>query len=116
MDILKRIDVCLAERGISKEKFYSESGVSSASYSQWNKGVHEPTAKKLKQIADYLNISMQYLLTGEEQKESPPQGGELSKETLLDVVKSTDDDAFLLEIMAAVTARMKERSERKIKK
>lgn len=79
VDILKRIDVCLAERGISKEKFYSESGVSSASYSQWNKGVHEPTTKKLKQIADYLNVSMQYLLTGEEQKEKPPaQGGEPS--------------------------------------
>ena len=70
-DVLKRVELRLTELEVSKEKFYAESGISSASYSQWNKGVHEPTPKKLKQMADYLNITMEYLLTGEGQKEKP---------------------------------------------
>lgn len=68
--ILTRIEIRMAELGMSKEEFYEKSGISSASFSQWNTGVHKPTKKKLGQAAAVLNVSLEYLLTGE-QKEKP---------------------------------------------
>ena len=68
--ILTRIEIRMAELGMSKEEFYEKSSISSASFSQWNTGVHKPTKKKLGQAAAVLNVSLEYLLTGE-QKEKP---------------------------------------------
>ncbi|MCD7804061.1 MAG: helix-turn-helix domain-containing protein [Oscillospiraceae bacterium] len=62
-EIVRRIDLRLAELGISKAQFYAESGVSSATISQWNNNVCVPTAKKLQQVANYLHMSV-YDLTG----------------------------------------------------
>lgn len=80
---IKRMEIRIAELGWSKEEFYEKSGVSSASYSQWNTGVHKPTKKKLAKAAAVLGISLEYLLTGEGQKNSPaPEGAELDAETI----------------------------------
>ena len=68
--MLTRIEIRMAELGMSKEEFYEKSGISSASFSQWNTGVHKPTKKKLGQAAAALSVSLEYLLTGE-QKEKP---------------------------------------------
>lgn len=70
-EVLMRIELRLLELDIPKEKFYTESGISSASYSQWNTGTHKPTTKKLKSIANYLGVTLEYLQTGEAQKEQP---------------------------------------------
>jgi len=100
-DILKRIDVRIAELGMSKEEFYEKSGISSASYSQWNTGAHAPTKKKLAQAAAALGVSVEYILTGNENK--PTTTGELDKDTmeLLDLAHSLgEDDRALLLSMA----------------
>lgn len=55
--IARIIDSELASRGISKQKFYDESGVSSATLSQWRTGKYEPTADKIAKIEKCLNIS-----------------------------------------------------------
>lgn len=57
-----------ASLGMSKEDFYKASGISSASFSQWNTGIHAPTKKKLAQAANVLGVSLEYLLTGETKK------------------------------------------------
>lgn len=64
--ILQRIEIKLAEIGMPKQEFYARSGISSASFSQWNTGAHKPTIKKLKDAADVLGTSVEYLLYGEE--------------------------------------------------
>lgn len=66
--ILKRMEIRMAELGMSKEDFYELSGISSASFSQWNTGAHKPTKKKLAQAAKTLDVSLEYLLTGENEK------------------------------------------------
>lgn len=68
--ILMRIEIRMAELGMAKEDFYAQSKISSASYSQWNTGTHKPTKKKLADAARVLNVSLEYLLTGE--KENKP--------------------------------------------
>ena len=60
--IIKRIEVRLSEIGMSKADFYSKSGVSSASFSQWKTGLYKPSEKKLMQAAECLGVSYEYLL------------------------------------------------------
>ena len=55
--IARVIDSELASRGIAKAKFYEESGVSSATLSQWRTGKYEPTADKIAKVEKCLGIS-----------------------------------------------------------
>ena len=109
--ILTRIEIRMAELGMSKEEFYEKSGISSASFSQWNTGVHKPTKKKLGQAAAVLNVSLEYLLTGE-QKEKPVNDNvdELSEDEL-DLIKLfrlvPEQDRDLVVEMVRVALRSK---------
>jgi len=70
--IVNRINALLAEKGIQKQEFYKECGITSASYSLWNTGKTTPRKKNLETIANYLNTSTEYLLTGLGEKEKAP--------------------------------------------
>jgi transcriptional regulator with XRE-family HTH domain len=76
--IIKRIELRLAELGMSKADFYKQSGISSASYSQWNTGKYKPSDMKLKSAAECLGVSFEYLCYGNAQntKKSPTTDGE----------------------------------------
>lgn len=74
-EVLKRIEIKIAERGMTKEEFYNASGITSASFSQWRTGTHKPTKKKLACAAQALDVSLEYLLTGEDKKSPPPVVG-----------------------------------------
>ena len=74
--IIKRIELRIAELGMSKADFYKNSGISSASYSQWNTGRYKPTDKKLQQAADCLGVTLEYLREGKEK--APTENGERS--------------------------------------
>ena len=75
--IVSRINGLLAEKGISKRDFYRECGITSASYSLWNTGKTTPRMKNLEVIANYLETTTDYLLTGLGEKEkAPTQEGE----------------------------------------
>ena len=67
-EMIKRIESLLVEKGMSKEEFYTASKVSSASYSQWNTGLHKPTPKKVFAMAECLGVSVGFLTGKEEQK------------------------------------------------
>lgn len=78
--IIKRIELRLAELGMSKADFYKLSGISSASYSQWNTGKYKPSESKLRSAAECLGVSFEYLCYGVEQKteKAPTAAGERS--------------------------------------
>lgn len=69
--MIDRIECRITELGITKEEFYASSGISSASFSQWNTGVHKPTPKKIASAAKALGVPVSYLVEGVEQKENP---------------------------------------------
>jgi len=81
--IIKRIELRIAELGISKADFYKKSGISSASYSQWNTGKYKPTDAKLQKAAEALGVSFEYLRYGKTEK-TPAVSGEreISKEDI----------------------------------
>ncbi len=88
--MLLRIELRMAELNMSKQSFYEKSGISSASFSQWNTGAYKPSVKKIKSAAKALDTSVDYLLTGagpgDIKKERPAENGEaLAKELPEDI-------------------------------
>lgn len=55
--VARIVDSELASRGMSKADFYAQSGVSSATMSQWRTGKYEPTPERLAKIEKCLGIS-----------------------------------------------------------
>ena len=61
----------LQQYGVTSYKVSKETGVSQSTLSDWKRGVSSPKQDKLQKIADYFNVSLEYLMTGEEK-----EGGE----------------------------------------
>ena len=57
LEFVRIIEDELSKRGISKAKFYKECGISSATFSQWRKGVYSPSSIAIKKIEKYLGIT-----------------------------------------------------------
>ena len=78
--IIKRIEMRITELGMAKADFYKQSGISSASYSQWNTGLYRPSEKKLRSAAECLGVSYEYIRygTSAENKKAPTDAGERS--------------------------------------
>lgn len=62
MDIIEKIILLLNVREISVAKMMKELGFSSGLFSQWKSGKQKPSAEKICKIAEYLNVSTDYLL------------------------------------------------------
>ena len=97
--IVARINALLAAKGIPKQQFYKDCGITSASYSLWNTGKTNPSMKNLKIIAEYLGVSVADLLPGEEssagiKKDPIPKDGAVSqeKQQLLDMIDGLSDE------------------------
>lgn len=61
----------LKEKGVTPYRVHKETGISTATLSDWKNGKSQPKQDKLLKIADYFGVSVKYLMTGEEK-----EGGE----------------------------------------
>ena len=71
---VQMVELELKKRSIPKERFYKESGVSSATMSQWRKRIYSPSSAAIKKIEDYLGITF----TIEQKERTPTTSGERS--------------------------------------
>lgn len=55
-----------SERGVTAYRVCKETGITTSTLSNWKAGRYTPKADKLKKIADYFGVSVEYLLTGKE--------------------------------------------------
>lgn len=62
--VIRRIEIRLAEIGMTKQEFYEKSGISSGSFSQWNTGKHAPSIKKVQRASSVIGVTTEYLLYG----------------------------------------------------
>lgn len=60
--------------GLTLNKLEKECGISPSTVYKWDKST--PSADRLKAVADYFGVSMEYLMTGEEKQ--PAKNGKLS--------------------------------------
>lgn len=74
LSFVQKIEQELVKRQIPKEQFYRESGISSATMSQWRKRVYSPSSAAIKKIEDYFNITFSL-----EQKNNSPSEYELTE-------------------------------------
>lgn len=77
MNMYERIESLRKDAGISQGKLEKELGFSNGSISKWKNST--PTPDRLQKIAEYFNVSLEYLMTGKEK-----EGGEtyyLNEET-----------------------------------
>lgn len=49
-------------------------GVAKATLSEWKKGTYRPKADKLQKIADYFNVTLDYLMTGQHPEQTSESG------------------------------------------
>ena len=57
----------LEERGLTAYKVSKDTGIAQTSFSDWKKGKSKPSAEKIKILSDYLGVSLEYLLGGNEE-------------------------------------------------
>lgn len=55
----------VAKNGISVYRVSKDTGIATATFSDWKNGRSAPKADKLQIIADYFGVTVDYLLTGE---------------------------------------------------
>lgn len=110
--ILKRIELRRIELGMSKTEFYEKSGISSATYSQWNTNTFQPSRRKLMAAASALKMTYEELVGEEttiEQKEIPPtKKVDGMEEELIQIFRLLPDDlkaGILAQIKAVLVQR-----------
>lgn len=68
MEFIERLDLLLKNHKIGKTQFLKDVGFSKNAYSEWNNGVTKSYMNKIDVIADYFNVSVDYLLGREDQQ------------------------------------------------
>ena len=66
MTVFERIEKLRKDKKISQGKLEKELGFSNGSISKWRNST--PTYERLQKVADYFGVSVDYLMTGTEDK------------------------------------------------
>ena len=61
----------LQKYGVSTYKVSKDTGIAQSVFSAWKNGISTPKQDKIQKIADYFNVSVDYLMNGKEK-----EGGE----------------------------------------
>ena len=103
----------LMERGVTAYKVAKATGISTGSMTDWKKGRSAPKVDKLKKIADYFGVSVDYLL-GNEPKEKTPAEADVTFDDFTyamygEAKELTDEDKnMLLEMARMLKKRQQE--------
>ncbi len=105
MSILGRIgELRKQHKKLSINKLEQECGLTRGSMAKWDD--HAPSPDKVKKVADYFNVSVEYLLYGAPsagiKKERPADGETPDQDKLLEIVRDSQDMSFLLKVMDEV--------------
>lgn len=58
----------LQKYGVSSYRVSKDLGIAQSVLSSWKNGISTPKQDKMQKIADYFNVSVEYLMTGEEKE------------------------------------------------
>lgn len=75
--MVQRIKALCKEKGITVAELERRCFIGNGIIARWK--TSKPSYERLSVVAKELDTTVDYLLTGEEQKGSPPQSGELSE-------------------------------------
>ncbi|WP_379883062.1 helix-turn-helix domain-containing protein [Laceyella putida] len=66
----ERLKALRREKRITQQQIADRFGVTKSTVSRWEKGSFEPDTEKLKEIADYFGVTVDYLLGNDENQEN----------------------------------------------
>lgn len=81
------------EKGITPYRVCKDTGLTTATLSNWKAGRYVPKADKMQIIADYFGVSLEYLRSGEEK-----QGYYLNDETAQAAQEMFENDRVLFDV------------------
>ena len=67
MNMITRIEKMLNEQGIKRSTMLADLDIPSSTFSTWKKKDSDPDLKSVIKLANYLGVSMDYILTGEKE-------------------------------------------------
>ncbi len=82
------------ERGVTAYKVAKETGISQQVFTSWKTGRSTPKQDKLKKIADYFGVSVDYLMTGETPEGKPEVTEQDIKVALFNGDKEVTDEMW----------------------
>lgn len=77
----------LQKYGVTSYKVAKEAGVTQTALSNWKTGRSTPTVKTLQKIADYFGVTVDYLMTGKDEK---PLESQLTPRDKRDIAKDLE--------------------------
>lgn len=89
MTITERLFLVLSNKNLSQKEFAKAINVNEKTVSAWKKNNSLPSADKISDISDFLNISLEYLLTGQEK--SPSSYLTENEQKIIDVFKNLNN-------------------------
>jgi len=78
----------ISEKNITKNKMLVDLGMSRSTFVDWKKKGHLPNGDTLKKIAEYFNVSVDFLLGNEQKEKLPTVDGVELTEYELEVIKA----------------------------
>lgn len=98
MTFYERIEALRKARGISQGALEKELGFSNGSFSKWKTSM--PTPERLQKLSEYFHVSVDYLVTGENQ--SPIEKYTLDAETAEIAQQIYQNDKVLFDVYCSV--------------
>ena len=68
---LARLDELLHENRTNAKRVCEKLGMSNSAFTDWNKGKAKPGVEALVKLAEYFNVSLDYLILGKESPAAP---------------------------------------------
>lgn len=63
-ELLQRLNSLMEQNGLNAKQLTSELGISNSSFTDWKKGKGTPSASTLVKLAEYFDVSLDWLLLG----------------------------------------------------
>ncbi len=76
MQLSEKIYLCRKKGGLSQEALADQMGISRQAVSKWETGESEPDLSKLRQLAVIFGVSADWLLSDQDEPETPPTQAE----------------------------------------
>jgi len=85
MTFYERLQSAMEQKGVSAYRVSMDVGIHQSNFKKWRLGLTEPSGRTLKKLADYLGVSTDYLLHGD-QISKPNEIARVAKIPVLGVV------------------------------
>ena len=102
-EVLERILALKEKHNLSDKEFGIKAGVGEKAIDNWKRGLSASYMKKLDILANFFNVSTDYLLTGNGQKEKPPVNGDEELTKYLQYLKTRPEMRMLFDITKSAT-------------